>query len=304
MRDRATLSGVLAILLWSALAVLTTASGDMPPFQLTAVTFAIGGGVGLTSLAWRGELGVLRQRPAVWMLGVVGLFAYHALYFAALRSAPPAEAGLVNYLWPLLIVLLSALLPGEGLRLRHVAGAALGFCGLVALFAGGDGAGRPEVMPGHVLALAAAFVWAGYSVLSRRVADVPSGVVAGFCLATSVLAALFHARFETSVWPDAPSQWAALVLLGAGPVGLAFFVWDVGMKKGDIRLLGVLAYATPVLSTTWLVLSGHAEPGWGLAVACLLIVAGGAVSTGLLRGADMKKPGLAPGSIKNADPGP
>lgn len=279
-RRAATLSGLLAILLWSALSVLTAASGAMPAFQLTAVTFALGGSLGLALLAIRGELGVLRQAPGVWCLGIGGLFFYHALYFAALRSAPPAEAGLVNYLWPLLIVLFSALLPGERLAGRHVLGALAGFGGLAVLFAG-QGAGRgllDGLVPGYGLALAAAFVWAGYSVASRRVAHVPSGVVAGFCLAVAGLAALCHLAFETTVWPSAPGQWAALTALGLGPVGLAFYVWDVGMKHGDIRLLGVLSYAAPILSTFWLVIFGYAQAGWPLAGACGLIVLGALIA--------------------------
>jgi drug/metabolite transporter (DMT)-like permease len=277
-RNAATLSGLGAILLWSVLAVLTTATGAMPPFQLTAITFATGGLAGLLVLLWRGEAGVLRQWPAAWALGTGGLFCYHALYFAALRTAPPAEAGLVNYLWPLLIVLFAALLPGERLRARHVLGALTGFAGLVVLFVG-RGGGFTALSPGYGLALAAAFVWAGYSVASRRFNDVPSGAVAGFCLATAALAGLLHLGLERTVWPQEAGQWAALALLGLGPAGAAFFLWDHGVKHGDIRLIGVLSYAAPVLSTFWLVVAGVAEAGWPLAAACGMIVVGAAVAS-------------------------
>ncbi|MDB5649118.1 MAG: protein of unknown function transrane [Hyphomicrobiales bacterium] len=279
MKDAATFLGFLAILLWSAFALLTVASGAMPPFQLTAVTFAIGGLSGLVLLVLRGETNVLRQGWSVWALGTGGLFFYHTLYFGALRSAPPAQAGLINYLWPLLIVLFSALGTGERLTQRHVLGALMGFAGLAVLLLGGDGGGAPQgFVPGYGLALAAAFVWAGYSVLSRRFKHVPSGVVAGFCLATSALAALAHLALERTIWPADAWQWGSLVLIGLGPVGFAFFLWDRGVKHGDIRLLGVLSYAAPVLSTGWLVLAGQAEPGWPLAVACAMIVLGGAVA--------------------------
>lgn len=284
----ATLAGFGAILLWSALALLTTATGAMPPFQLTAITFAIGGLSGLAVLLWRGEAGVLRQRPAAWAVGTGGLFLYHAFYFAALRSAPPAEAGLINHLWPLLLVLFCALLPGERLRLRHVAGALTGFSGILVLFAS-KGGGFSELSPGYALALGAAFVWATYSVASRRLADVPSGAVAGFCLATAALAGVLHLATERTVWPQDASQWAALALLGLGPAGAAFFLWDHGVKRGDIRLIGVLSYAAPVLSTFWLVVLGYAEAGWPLALACAMIVAGAVVASGGLR--PKKKPG-------------
>jgi len=225
-------------------------------------------------------LAAFRQPARVWALGVGGLFGYHALYFAALRLAPPAEAGLVNYLWPLLIVLFSTLLPGERLRAAQVAGACLGFMGLVALTAGRGGLSLdPGAMPGYVCALIAAFIWAGYSVLSRRFGDVPTDAVAGFCLATAALSLAAHLAFETTVWPTTAKQWAAVAALGIGPVGAAFYLWDIGVKRGDIRLIGITSYATPVASTLILVLAGYAEPTLSLALACVLIAVGALVAT-------------------------
>lgn len=273
---RATLIGFTAILMWSLLAVLTVASGRVPPFQLAAVTFAIGGGLGLAILLARGgSLGVFRQRPEVWALGVSGLFGYHALYFLALRLAPPAEAGLVNYLWPLLIVLFSALLPNERLRVHHVIGALLGLAGTVTLFAGTGLALAADFVPGYSAAFVAAFVWASYSVLSRRFAAVPTEVVAGFCLATALLAAIAHLLFETTVWPASSGQWLAVAALGIGPVGAAFYAWDFGLKRGDIRVIGASSYAAPILSTAFLVLAGYAQATATLALAAVLIAGGG-----------------------------
>ena len=278
----ATLIGSLAILLWASLALLTAASGAMPPFQLAALTFAVGGLVGLAYAAARGKLGALRQPWPVWLHGAGGLFCYHALYFAALRGAPPAQAGLIAYLWPLLIVLLSSLLPGERLTRRHILGALLGLSGVAVLLLGGEAGAAFEMRyaPGYGCALAAAFVWAGYSVLSRRFAAVPTEAVAGFCLATALLAALCHLAFETTVWPQGAAQWLAVLGLGAGPVGLAFYVWDIGMKQGDIKLLGVASYAAPVLSTLLLVAAGFAAPSLALGLACALIVGGALTASG------------------------
>jgi drug/metabolite transporter (DMT)-like permease len=280
----ATLVGLGAIALWSVLALLTASAGAIPPFELAALTFAIGGGLGLVYAASRGRLAALIQPWPVWMVGIGGLFGYHALYFAALNRAPPAEASLIAYLWPLLIVLFSALLPGERLRLRHLVGAALGFAGAATLFAGKAGgfsftAIDPRVLSGYGLALACAFVWSSYSVLSRRLKAAPTEAVAGFCLATAALAALCHFAFETNVAPAGAAQWAAIVGLGLGPVGLAFYVWDFGVKHGDIRLLGVAAYAAPVLSTLILVAAGFAPATLSLGLACALIVGGAAVAT-------------------------
>jgi drug/metabolite transporter (DMT)-like permease len=282
----ATLVGLGAVALWSLLALFTAATGTVPPFQLAAMTFAIGGTVGLVSWLARPEAArALRQPARVWALGVGGLFGYHALYFAALRLAPPAEAGLVNYLWPLLIVLFSALLPGERVRAAHIFGALLGFAGVVVLVSGrADLAMRAEHALGYACAFTGAFVWSGYSVLSRRFGSVPTDAVAGFCLAASALSLLCHAVFETTVWPADATQWLAVAALGVGPVGAAFYLWDVGVKRGDIRLLGVGSYAAPVLSTLFLVLAGYAEPTFTLAAACGLIVAGALAATLLTAG--------------------
>ncbi len=272
---RPTLIGFSAILMWSLLAVLTVASGRVPPFQLLAMTFAIGGAIGAAWLtrarAWR----ELRQKPQVWALGVCGLFGYHALYFVALRLAPPAEAGLLNYFWPLLIVLFSGLLPGERLRLHSIAGALLGLIGTAILFMGQGMAPALNFVAGYSAALCAAFVWAGYSVLSRRFAGVPTAAVAGFCLATALLAAICHLAFETTVWPEHAGQWLAVLALGIAPVGIAFYAWDIGMKHGDIRLLGVASYAAPILSTLFLVLAGYTQASATLVLAAVLIAGGG-----------------------------
>jgi drug/metabolite transporter (DMT)-like permease len=279
-RGVATLIGLTAVLMWSFLAFLTTASGGVPPLQLAAMTFAIGGAAGLIWLGIRGSLGDLRQGWPAWLHGVGGLFGYHFCYFFALKSAPPAQAGLIAYLWPLLIVILSSFLPGERLKTRHLAGALAGFAGTALILAGGAGMDASgSYGAGYAAAFACALIWSGYSVLARKLHAVPTGAVAGFCLATAALAALVHPFFETTVMPDGIGQWAAILALGLFPVGAAFYAWDVGMKRGDIRLLGVASYAAPLLSTALLVAAGKAEPGWILALSALLIVAGAALAS-------------------------
>lgn len=277
---RATFLGFSAILMWSLLALLTAASGKIPPFQLAAMTFLIGGLIGAATWIVRPEgIAALWQKPQVWALGLFGLFGYHALYFTALRLAPPAESGLINYLWPLLIVLFSAFLPGERLRAHHVIGAGLGFVGTIVLIGGRAQLGvASDFIPGYAAALVAAFVWAIYSVLSRKFASVPTDAVAGFCLVTSLLAALCHVTFETTVWPAHATEWLAVIGLGLGPVGAAFYVWDVGMKRGDIRVLGAASYAAPVLSTIFLVLAGYAAATLSLVIAAVLIAGGGLIA--------------------------
>jgi len=279
-RSTATLIGFTAILMWSLLSLLTVASGAVPPFQLAAMTFLIGGGIGVVTWLFRpGAARALRQPAEVWALGVGGLFGYHALYFLALRLAPPAEAQLVSYLWPVLIVLFSAFLPGERLKLHHIAGALIAFVGTIVLFFGRGGLTFAQnYMPGFAAAFVAAFTWAFYSVLSRRFAAVPTDAVAGFCLATAALAAIFHLLFEVTLWPQSAGQWLAVLGLGLGPVGAAFYAWDIGVKRGDIRILGVASYAAHLLSTLFLVLAGYASASTALVLAAFLIAGGGVLA--------------------------
>jgi len=275
----ATLVGLTAILMWSLLSVLTVATGKIPAFHLAAMTFAIGAALAFASFLFRPSAFVALKQPVVaWVVGVGGLFGYHALYFLALRFAPPAEAGLLNYLWPLLIVLFSSLLPGERLASHHIIGAVLGLAGTVLLLAGNIGGFAPGQVPGLAAAFVAAFVWAAYSVMSRKLKAVPTDAVAGFCLATALLAALVHLMVETTVWPETLGQWLAIIALGVGPVGAAFFVWDIGMKRGDIRVLGAASYATPLLSTLFLILAGFAQPTATIAIAAVLIAGGGLIA--------------------------
>ncbi|MDX5362160.1 MAG: EamA family transporter [Alphaproteobacteria bacterium] len=277
-RGRATAVGFTAVLMWALLALFTAASGQVPPFQLAAMSFLVGGALGLARMAARVEArAALRQPIRVWVLGIGGLFGYHALYFTALRNAPPVEAGLIAYLWPLLIVVCSALLPGERLRVHHVAGALLGFAGAALIVTKGESLSLdPAYTLGYLAALGCAGTWTAYSLLSRRFPDVPTDAVTGFCLATSVLAACAHVLVEKTVWPDGTGQWLAVLGLGLGPVGLAFYTWDYGCKMGDIQVLGASSYAAPLLSTLVLILAGFAEATWPVAGAALLI-AGGAM---------------------------
>jgi len=276
-RGRATLCGLAAILLWAALALLTVSTGEIPPFQLVAMTFAVGGLAGLAGIALSGRspLAAFRWPPRVWLLGVAGLFGYHLLYFVALRLAPAAEANLINYLWPLLIVLLAAPVAGERLRWWHLAGAALGLAGIVVMALGrGDIGFAGDHWKGYLAALGCAFAWSLYSTISRRFGEVPTDAVAGFCIVTALLALPLHLLFETTVRPVGTTTWLALAALGFGPVGAAFYLWDIAVKRGDIRALGALSYLTPVLSTLALIVAGRAQASTALLLATALVVAG------------------------------
>ena len=185
-----------------------------------------------------------------------------------------AEAGLIAYLWPLLIVLFSGLLPGERLRLGHIVGALVSFAGAALLLSRGSGGFSAEALPGYIFAVLCALTWSSYSVLSRRLGAMPTDTVAIYCVATAVLSALAHLVVETTTWPETGIGWVSVVALGLGPVGLAFYTWDVGVKRGNIQLLGTASYAAPLLSTFVLIAFGVAQASPVLILAAALITFG------------------------------
>jgi drug/metabolite transporter (DMT)-like permease len=289
----AILLALAAILLWSSLTLLSTAVAHLPAFLSAGVALCIGGLVGLCKVReWK-------VPPLTFALGIGGIFGYHALFFLALRKAPAVEVNLLQYLWPLLIVVLSPLyLRGIRLGVHHLLGAFLGLAGAALVISGGRFSLDLGHLPGYLLALGAAFTWSSYSLLTKRVRPFPTGAVGGFCLASGLLALGLHVLLRPAgpAPAAAPGDWVFLVLLGLGPMGLAFYAWDAAMKRGDPRVIGALAYLTPLLSTLLLVLAGGRHLTARSACAMGLIVAGAALgSLDLFRQLLRQDPGDAGG---------
>ena len=266
---QANLYALGAIALWASLASLGVSLTHIPPFLLTGIALIIG-----SMPAWPF---VLRD-PSQWRiplrtlaLGVYGLFAYHFLLFIALRHASPVEANLVNYLWPLFIVVLSpVVLPGVALRLPHVLAALLGFGGAAIAIAGGRELSGTLAW-GYLPALAAAFIWATYSLLTKRVAAFPTTAIGLFGLVSGVLSLLCHVALEPAASLQ-PRDWALLAVLGLGPLGASFFMWDKALKLGDARHIGILSYITPLASTALLIVVSGRQFSASIALATVMII--------------------------------
>lgn len=276
-----TLLALGAIALWGTLAALGVALAHVPPFLLTGLALGVGGLLALPLSGFR--LGQWRVPLPTLALGVGGLFGFHFLLFLALRLAPPVQANLINYLWPLFMVLLSPLLlPGLRLRTVHVLAALLGFAGAALVILGNpahDGTAQAAGWHwGYLLALLSALVWASYSLLTRRVPHFPTAAIGGFALLSGLLSLLCHALLE----PAVALSGRDLLLIGAlglGPMGAAFFLWDMALKRGDTRHIGILSYLTPLASTAVLVLVGGRAFTWNIALAALLIVGAALLGT-------------------------
>ncbi|MCU0958159.1 MAG: DMT family transporter [Hydrogenophaga sp.] len=267
-----------AVVLWASLAALGVSLGHVPPFLLTGLALIVGSLIALPLS--RFDLRQWRVPLSTLVIGVYGLFGFHFLLFIALRHAPPVQANLVNYLWPLGIVVMAPLfLPGVTLTKRHVMAALIGFAGaaLAILGRGGDGADAVWAW-GYLPALGSAFIWSSYSLLTQRVPPFPTSAIGGFAMASGLLSLACHALLEPSVALSA-RDWGLIVLLGLGPLGGAFFLWDAALKRGDARQIGVLSFLTPLLSTLTLLALRGETPSPSLGLAAVMIIGAAVMAT-------------------------
>ncbi|TNF63409.1 MAG: DMT family transporter [Burkholderiales bacterium] len=266
-----------AVVLWASLAALGVSLGHVPPFLLTGLALLVGSLIALPLS--RFDLRQWRVPATTLAIGVYGLFGFHFLLFIALRHAPPVQANLVNYLWPLGIVVMAPLfLPGMTLTPRHVVAALIGFAG-AALAILGRAEGAEAVWAwGYLPALGSAFIWSSYSLLTQRVRPFPTAAIGGFALASGLLSLACHALLEPAVTLSA-LDWGLIVLLGLGPLGGAFFLWDAALKRGDARQIGVLSFLTPLLSTLTLLALGGEAPSLSVGIAAIMIIGAAVLAT-------------------------
>jgi len=265
------LAALGAIVLWSSLASLATLIPNVPIFLKTGVGLLIGSVIALP-LA-RFQIKQLAVKPKILLLGVYGLFGYHAALFVALSTSPSVQANLVNYLWPLLIVLLAPLFSKRvKLNLRVVIGGLMGFIGAsLAILSGSSSDGL--FYSGYLFAFMAAVIWSTYSLATNRIGSFPTPAVGLFALVSGILSIAMHFVFETQVSLSS-FDWMILVLLGLGPLGAAFYLWDYAIKRSNPQEIGLLSFLTPLLSTGFLLVITGQALSWLLAIAAALIVGG------------------------------
>lgn len=274
MPAKATAYTLLAVVLWSILGYIGMTLQAVPALLTTGLSLTISGilfGI-ISGKTWR------QASLKTWLVGIGGIFGYHALYFSAFQNAPAVEVNLMNYLWPLFIVVLTPLiLPGNKLLWNHIIGALLGFFGAGLIVTGGRWSLDFGSLTGYVMAASAALIWALYSLLTKRLPPFPSSLVGGFCLAAGLLSlGIFAVQGGDLKVISTLSlrDWFLIVLAALGPLGWAFFFWDAALKMGDSRIIGSLAYLIPLLSTAILVFAGGKQMNWVSAAAMVMIVGG------------------------------
>ena len=272
---RYVLYAAAAVLIWSSLAVISINLESVPSFMLLGVSLTIGGLLSaLRMREWYVPLGT-------FLTGLVGIFGYHSLIFEAFKKAPVVEVSLLNYLWPVLIVFLSpVVLPSYRLRRNHVAGVLMGLAGASLIISGGTVRPDPQYLPGYLMAAGAALVWALYSLMLKRLPSFSTWAVGGFCLASGALSMVVYLIGGGAVvYEPSLVEWGSMFLLGVGPMGAAFFLWDRALKEGDPRIVGSLSYLTPLLSTLLLMFVGGERLTVVSLVAMVLLISGSVVGS-------------------------
>jgi len=267
----------ITIILWSFLGFFSASLQHLPPLLTTGIGLCIGSLVSLRNIkSWVVPLKTLA-------VGTGGLFGYHFLYFSAFQKAPAIGVNLVNYLWPVFIVLLTPVfLKSQRLKLNHIIGVIIGFFGAGLIASGGNISTSAQALPGYLMAGSAALIWAVYSLLTRRLPPFPTTTVGVFCFLAGIFslvaAVIQHGGLTVFISIRSP-DWIMLIIVGLGPLGLAFYSWDAALKRGDSRVIGSLAYLIPLFSTLLLIVLRGEKSDWISGAAMVLIISGAVIGS-------------------------
>jgi drug/metabolite transporter (DMT)-like permease len=278
MKDKKTLAnfkGCLAVLLWSFSALYIGWTSQAPPFLLAALSSIIGSiYFFLTCLANPAKFSfAIRQKWEVWALFFSAVVFYRALYLTSLKLAPIVEANLLNYLWPLFIILFSALIDHIRLSKKVYLGAVFCFAGAVCI--GISKKGNLSFEAGHILAIGGALTWAIYSIMTSRLSSAPIGMIGLMHVIAVCVFLVLHIVFEqtTNVWNLPLLCWIGVTGLGLA-MSLGYNLWHEAMRYGNRETLAVVGYYTPLLSTLWLILFGDQQITSWVWLAIVLIIGG------------------------------
>ncbi|KTD14301.1 EamA family transporter [Legionella israelensis] len=268
--------GYTALVFWALAAPFAVRIKNIPVFETLTIVFTVSFLFSATRLTLLKQWSKLKQPWLLWLIGFLGIYGNDLLYLAAFKHAPAAQADLINYLWPVIVILFTGLLPDEKLSLRHIIAASMGFAGVFVLINKNGQGFDSQYLFGYILAFLDAIVWSVYTLVARRYGKSPVEMIGMYCGVGALCSLIIHFYFEPHYLPTG-SQWIILIMMGMTTQCLAYFFWDFGIKRGDFKLLSILSYGNPILSIGFLIFFGMAEPTIELIIACLLVTAGGII---------------------------
>lgn len=270
-----TMVGFFAVLSWSIAAPIIVYASDVNSYLFIVVEEFTGFLIFLAYWLHRriNPMALIRQAP-VWYVpaGVFGISLHGVLWVVALQNAPPLEATLIIYTWPLMVVVFTALALRRPLRWVHGLGALLGLAGIVVLLSGGGAVfGGLVLVPGHFYAVGCALAWSLFSAASARYEGIDSSITGIILLCGS---ALCLPLWIFSGAPGASWQSLAVVAVSAVATSLGYGLWSYGMQHGNAQLIGIASFMTPVLASLYLVILGQAAFSLSILLALILVMLG------------------------------
>lgn len=275
--------GYLALILWSSMALITSKLHGIPLFELLFCAFFISFFLTSIKLTIKRQWYLIKQPFIIWIIGVIGIYGNDLTLVAAIKNAPPIQADLINYLWPILVIIFAGLLPKERLTIKHLTAGLFGLIGIFILLTNGHGITgfQMQYLKGYLLALLDAIIWAAYTLLSRHYNKTPIEMVGMYCGLGALISAFVHYRFEKFV-PFTYQQFFLIILMGLFTSGATYFLWDHGVKKGNVKLLSILAYGNPIISCALLIAFDSARFSLSIILACLFVIIGAIIGNNRL----------------------
>lgn len=276
----ANILGYIALLFWAAAGVLATVVKPIPTFEVISIAFGISFTIVATKLTLFHQWHIIKQPWLLWIIGIAGVFGNDILYIAAFKYAPSAQVDLLNYLWPVLVVIFASMLPGEKFTVKHTIAAVFGFAGAYLLITGEQGFASFNInyLPGYLLALFDAIVWSVYCLVARHYKNIPTEMIGMYCGIGFVLSLLIHFNFEPNVTPNM-HQLLVMIVMGLTTQGFAYFFWDFGIKNGNFKMLSIVSYGNPIIAIMLLIGFGMATSTPLLWDACILVSIGGLIGS-------------------------
>ncbi len=275
--QKPTLIGCFALILWSLSALFVIQVSNLPLFEILTCTFGAGFLFIFTKVAYCRQWSRLKVPRELWYTGLLGTGVNSSLFVAAFQHAPAIQIDLLSYLWPIAVMIGLTWQKKSPFQPHHWIAACLGFSAVYLLFAKNTMPFLWQYTTGYLLIMLDVILWAVYVTISHQQGGYHSEYI-GFCCGISALfMAAFHFCFEQTI-PPTTTQWLLLILMGGSLEGLAYYCWDIGIKRGYFPLLTILSYFSPILSATWLILAKKAPFTWPVVGAFLMISTAGLMS--------------------------
>ena len=269
--------GVVAIFMWGSLALLGTITAEIPAFQLLFLCFIVSGFLMILKRIALKQPVLSKPNLTLtqWLVGVLALFGFHFCYFMALKKAPAIEVSLISYLWPMLLAIFVS---NKANQFKALLGGLIGFVGVSFIIVGDKGFSfDQQYIQGYFLAACCALLWSSYSWFLSK-SDNHVDDIGWLSFVVALLSLFAHLYLENSYWHFDFTLFFGVLLLGLGPVGGAFYLWDMGLKSGNKKLLASLSFCTPLISSVILAIAGLNSFSVNIIIALAFILLGALIT--------------------------